>query len=97
MQEMHYQLLKQQLMTNRNDSNWLLHKNLAVKILTKRKNAKSSDVGDTILEAEVLSLKPQFAEQLKKQDVEWQRVLRYLEDRAAGLLNQQKTNAGERH
>ena len=49
------------------------------------------------MEAEVLSLKAQFAEQLKKQDVEWQRVLRHQEDHAAELLNQQKTNAAEQH
>ena len=49
------------------------------------------------MEAEVISLKAQFAEQLKKQDPEWQRVLRHQEDRAAELLNQQKANAAEQH
>ena len=49
------------------------------------------------MEAEVLSLKAQFAEQLKKQDVEGQRVLRHQEDRAAALLNQQKANEADQH
>jgi len=49
------------------------------------------------LEAEVISLEAQFAKQLKKQDTEWQRVLRHQEDRAAELLNQQKANAAEQH
>ena len=43
----------------------------------QKENAKSSEVRDKILEAEVISLKAQFAEQLKKQDTEWQRVLRH--------------------
>jgi len=38
----------------------------------QKENAKSSEVRDKILEAEVLFLKAQFAEQLKKQDTEWQ-------------------------
>jgi len=63
----------------------------------QKENVKSSEVRDKILEAEVLSLKAQFAEQLKKQDFEWQRVLRLHEDRAAELLNQQKVNAAEEH
>jgi len=63
----------------------------------QKENAKSSEVRDKILEAEVLSLKAQFAEQLKKQDTEWQRVLRHQEDRAAELLNQQKANAADQH
>jgi len=54
----------------------------------QKENAKSSEVRDKILEAEVISLKAQFAEQLKKQDTEWQRVLRHQEDRAAEILNQ---------
>jgi len=37
---------------------------------------------------EVIYLKAQFAEQLKTQDTEWQRVLRHQEDPAAELLNQ---------
>jgi len=49
------------------------------------------------LEAEVISLKAQFAEQLKKQDLEWQRVLRHQEDGAAEMLNQLKTTAAEQH
>ena len=49
------------------------------------------------MEAEVLSLKAQFAEQLRKQDAEGQRVLRHQEDCAAELLNQQKTNAADQH
>jgi len=49
------------------------------------------------LEAEVISLKAQFAEQLKKQDIEWQRVLRHQEDRAAEILNQQKASAAKQH
>jgi len=60
-------------------------------------NAKSSEVRDKILEAEVLFLKPQFAEQLKKQDTEGQRVLRHQEDRGAELLNRQKANAANQH
>jgi len=63
----------------------------------QEENAKSSEVRDKIFEAEVISLKAQFAEQLKKQDLEWQRVLRHQEDRAAELLNQQKTNTAEQH
>jgi len=63
----------------------------------QKENAKSSEVRDKILEAEVITLKAQFAEQLKKQDIEWQRVLTHHEDRAAELLNQQKTNAAEQH
>ena len=63
----------------------------------QKENAKSSEVRDKILEAEVITLKAQFAEQLKKQDVEWQRVLTHQEDRAAELLNQQKTNAAKQH
>jgi len=63
----------------------------------QKENAKSSEVRDKILEAEVLSLKAQFAEQLKKQDTEWQRVLRHQEDRANELLNQPKYNAAEQH
>jgi len=49
------------------------------------------------LEAEVWSLKAQFAEQLKKQDTEWQRVLRHKEDPANELLKQQKSTAAEQH
>jgi len=49
------------------------------------------------LEAEVISLKAQFAEQLKKQDIEWHRVLRHQDDRAAELLNQQTANAAKQH
>jgi len=49
------------------------------------------------LEAEVLSLKAQFAEQLEKQETEWQRVFRQQEDRPAELLNQQKVSAAEQH
>ena len=49
------------------------------------------------MEAEVISLKAQFAEQLKKQDTEWQRVLRHQQDRAAEILNQQKASAAEQH
>jgi len=49
------------------------------------------------LEAEVICLIAQFAEQLKKQDTEWQRVLRHQEDRAAELFNQQKANAAKQH
>ena len=60
-------------------------------------NAKSSEVQGEILEAEVIFLKDQFAEQLKKHDTEWQRVLRYQEDRAAEILNQQKARAAELH
>jgi len=63
----------------------------------QKENAKSSEVRDKILEAEVITLKAQFAEQLKKQDIEWQRVLTHHEDRPAELLNQQKTNAAEQH
>ena len=63
----------------------------------QKEKVKWSEVRDKILEAEVLSLKAQFAEQLKKQDVEWQRVLRHQEDRAAELLNQQKANAADQH
>jgi len=63
----------------------------------QKENAKSSEVRDKILEAEVLSLKAQFAEQLRKPDTEWQRVLRHQEDRANELLNQQKSNAAEQH
>jgi len=63
----------------------------------QKENAKSSEVRDKILEPEVLSLKAPFAEQLKKQDTEWQRVLRHQEDRAAEILNQQKGNAAEQH
>jgi len=63
----------------------------------QKENAKSSEVRDKILEAEVQSLKAQFAEQLKKQDTEWQRVLRHQEDQAAELLNQQKANVAEQH
>jgi len=63
----------------------------------QKENMQSSEVWDKILEAEVLSLKAQFAEQLKKQDTEWQRVLRHQEDRAAELLNQQKANAADQH
>ena len=49
------------------------------------------------MEAEVISLKAQFAEQLKNQDTEWQSVLRHQEDRAAQILNQQKASAAEQH
>jgi len=63
----------------------------------QKENAKSSELRDKILESEVLSLKAQFAEQLKKQDAEWQRVLRHQEDRAAELLNQQKANPVDQH
>ena len=49
------------------------------------------------MEAQLLSLKAQFAEQLKKQDTEWQRVLRHQEDRANELLNQQKSNSAEQY
>ena len=63
----------------------------------QKENGKSSQVRDKILQAEVISLKAQFAEQLKKQDTEWQRVLRHQEDRSAQLLNQQKANAAEQH
>jgi len=63
----------------------------------QKENVKTSKVRDKILEAEVITLKAQFAEQLKKQDVEWQRVLTHQEDCAAELLNQQKTNAAEQH
>jgi len=63
----------------------------------QKENAKSSEVRDKILEAEVISLKAQFAEQLKKQDTEWQRVMRHQEVRAAEILNQQKANAAEQH
>jgi len=61
----------------------------------QKENAKSSEVRDKILEAEVISLRARFAEQLKKQGTEGQRVLRQQEDRATELLNQQKTNAAE--
>jgi len=61
----------------------------------QKENAKSSEVRDKILEAEVISLKAQLAEQLKKQDIEWQRVLRHQEDGAAEILNQQKASAAE--
>jgi len=63
----------------------------------QKENAKSSEVRDKILETEVISLKAQFAEQLKRQDFEWQRVLRHQEDRAAEMLNQQKTTTAEQH
>jgi len=63
----------------------------------QKENAKSLEIQDKILEAEVISLKAQFAEQLKKQDIEWQRVLRHQEDRAAEILNQQRTNAADQH
>jgi len=63
----------------------------------QKENAKSSDVRDKILEGEVISLKAQFAEQLKKQDIECQRVLRHQEDGAAEILNQQKTSAAKQH
>jgi len=63
----------------------------------QKENAKSSKVRDKILEAEVISLKAQFAEQLKKQDTQWQRVLRHQENRAAKLLYQEKANAAEQH
>ena len=49
------------------------------------------------MEAEVISLKRQFAEQFKRQDFEWQQVMRHQEDRAAEMLNQQKTSAAEQH
>ena len=59
----------------------------------QKENMKPSEVRDKILEAKVISLKAQFAEQLKKQDIEWQRVLRHQEDRPAEILNQQKASA----
>jgi len=62
-----------------------------------QENAKSSEVRDKILEAEVISLKAQFAEQLKKQYTEWERVLRHQEDQAAEILNQQRASATEQH
>jgi len=37
----------------------------------QKENTKCLDVRDKILDAEVLSLKAQVAEQLKKQHVEW--------------------------
>jgi len=49
------------------------------------------------LQAEAISLKAQFAEQLKKPDTQWQRVLRHQEDHAAEILNQQKASAAEQH
>jgi len=58
---------------------------------------KSSEVRDKILEAEAISLKDHFAEQLKKQDIKWQRVLRHQEDRAAEILNQQTASGAEQH
>jgi len=63
----------------------------------QEENAKSSEIRDKILEAEVISLKAQFAEQLKKQDTKWQRVLRHQEDQAAEILNQQRVSATEQH
>ena len=63
----------------------------------QKENAKSSEIWDKILEAEVLSLKAQFAEQLKNQDLEWQQVMRHQEDRNTKLLNQQKASATEQH
>jgi len=63
----------------------------------QKENAKSSEVRDKILQAEVISLKAEFVDQLKKQDLEWQRVLKHQEDSAAELLNQQKANAAEQH
>jgi len=63
----------------------------------QKENVKSSEVRDKILEAEVISLKAQFAEQVEKQDTEWQRVLRHQEDRAAEILNQQKASAAQQH
>jgi len=63
----------------------------------QKENAKSSEVRDKILKAEVLSLKVKFAEQLKKQDTEWQRVLRHQEDGVAELLNLQKANAADQY
>jgi len=63
----------------------------------QKENMKPSEVRDKILEAKVISLKAQFAEQLKKQDIEWQRVLRHQEDRPAEILNQQKASAPEQH
>ena len=63
----------------------------------QKENVKLFEIRDKILEAEVISLKAQFAEQLKKQDTEWQKVPRHQEDRAAEILNQQKTSAAEQY
>jgi len=63
----------------------------------QKENAKTSEIRDKILEAEVISLKKQFAEQFKRQDFEWQQVMRHQEDRAAEMLNQQKITAAEQH
>lgn len=59
--------------------------------------AEKSEKQDRILEAEVVALKAQFAELIRKHDAEWQQVLRSQEDSASELLDKQRAAAAEQH